>query len=129
MIQVEHLTKKFASVLAVDDISFRVEKGKIWGFLGPNGAGKTTTMRILTGYLPANEGRALINGIDVGNDLRAVQAPGGLPARGRPRLQRADRQGVPALRGRAARPGEKRRSAAPSSASSRRPTCRASTAA
>jgi ABC-2 type transport system ATP-binding protein len=73
MIQVEHLTKKFASVLAVNDISFRVEKGKIWGFLGPNGAGKTTTMRILTGYLPPNDGRALINGIDVGEDLRSIQ--------------------------------------------------------
>ncbi len=73
MIQVENLTKKFANVRAVDDISFRVEKGKIWGFLGPNGAGKTTTMRILTGYLPANEGRATINGIDVGGDAAAVR--------------------------------------------------------
>jgi ABC-2 type transport system ATP-binding protein len=73
MIQVENLTKKFANVRAVDDISFRVEKGKIWGFLGPNGAGKTTTMRILTGYLPANEGRARINGIDVGGDSGAVR--------------------------------------------------------
>lgn len=73
MIQVEHLTKKFASTLAVNDISFRVEKGRIWGFLGPNGAGKTTTMRILTGYLPPNDGRALINGIDVGEDLRSIQ--------------------------------------------------------
>jgi ABC-2 type transport system ATP-binding protein len=73
MIQVEHLTKKFASVLAVNDISFRVEKGRIWGFLGPNGAGKTTTMRILTGYLPPNDGRALINGIDVSEDLRSIQ--------------------------------------------------------
>jgi len=73
MIQVEHLSKKFANVLAVNDISFRVEKGKIWGFLGPNGAGKTTTMRILTGYLPPNEGRALINGIDVNSDLRSIQ--------------------------------------------------------
>jgi len=73
MIQVERLSKKFASVLAVNDISFAVEKGKIWGFLGPNGAGKTTTMRILTGYLPPNEGRALINGIDVNSDLRTIQ--------------------------------------------------------
>jgi ABC-2 type transport system ATP-binding protein len=73
MIQVENLTKKFANVRAVDDISFRVERGKIWGFLGPNGAGKTTTMRILTGYLPANEGRARINGIDVGGDPGAVR--------------------------------------------------------
>ncbi len=73
MIQVEHLSKKFAEVQAVNDISFQVEKGKIWGFLGPNGAGKTTTMRILTGYLPPNEGQARINGIDVNADPRAVQ--------------------------------------------------------
>ncbi len=73
MIQVEHLTKKFAATLAVDDISFTVEKGKIWGFLGPNGAGKTTTMRVLTGYLPPNEGRALIGGMDVAENPRAIQ--------------------------------------------------------
>jgi ABC-2 type transport system ATP-binding protein len=60
-------------VQAVKDISFRVEKGKIWGFLGPNGAGKTTTMRILTGYLPPNEGWARINGIDVGSDLKSIK--------------------------------------------------------
>ena len=73
MIQVERLTKKFAETVAVRDISFTVDKGMIWGFLGPNGAGKTTTMRVLTGYLPANEGRALIDGIDVAADTRAVQ--------------------------------------------------------
>jgi len=73
MIQVEHLSKKFADVQAVDDISFRVEKGKIWGFLGPNGAGKTTTMRILTGYLPPNAGQARISGIDVGTDVKAIK--------------------------------------------------------
>ncbi len=73
MIQVENLSKKFADVRAVNDISFRVEKGRIWGFLGPNGAGKTTTMRILTGYLPPNEGQARINGIDVSSDLRTIK--------------------------------------------------------
>jgi len=73
MIQVENLSKKFADVQAVKDISFQVEKGKIWGFLGPNGAGKTTTMRILTGYLPPNEGSARINGIDVSSDLRSIK--------------------------------------------------------
>jgi len=46
----------------VDDVSFRVEPGEILGFLGPNGAGKTTTMRILTGYMPASEGRATVAG-------------------------------------------------------------------
>jgi ABC-2 type transport system ATP-binding protein len=52
-------------VTAVDDISFRVEPGEILGFLGPNGAGKTTTMRVLTGYMPATEGRAVVAGFDV----------------------------------------------------------------
>jgi len=73
MIQVENVSKRFADVQAVKDISFQVEKGKIWGFLGPNGAGKTTTMRILTGYLPPNEGRAMINGIDVSTDLKSIK--------------------------------------------------------
>jgi ABC-2 type transport system ATP-binding protein len=49
----------------VDDVSFRVERGEILGFLGPNGAGKTTTMRILTGYMPPSEGRAVVAGFDV----------------------------------------------------------------
>lgn len=53
MIQVEHLTKRYGSHLAVDDISFEVEEGIVYGLLGPNGAGKSTTMNILTGYLSA----------------------------------------------------------------------------
>lgn len=65
MIQVEHLTKKFGRIVAVDDISFRIKKGEIIGFLGPNGAGKSTTMNILTGCISASEGKALINGIDI----------------------------------------------------------------
>jgi len=65
MIEVEHLTKKYNELVAVDDLSFKVEKGKIWGLLGPNAAGKTTTMRILTGYLPATDGRAFVAGLDV----------------------------------------------------------------
>ena len=55
MIEVEHLTKRYGTVTAVDDVSFRVNKGEILGFLGPNGAGKTTTMRVLTGYIPATD--------------------------------------------------------------------------
>jgi ABC-2 type transport system ATP-binding protein len=50
VIEVQHLTKRYGPFTAVDDVSFRVEKGEILGFLGPNGAGKTTTMRVLTGY-------------------------------------------------------------------------------
>ncbi len=65
MIEVEHLTKRYGTVTAVDDVSFRVNKGEILGFLGPNGAGKTTTMRVLTGYMPATEGRAAVAGYDV----------------------------------------------------------------
>ena len=65
MITVEHLTKHYGRVAAVDDISFEVPKGEILGFLGPNGAGKTTTMRILTGYMPPTSGRATVAGLDV----------------------------------------------------------------
>jgi len=65
LIEVDHLTKNFGKVRAVDDISFSVSKGEILGFLGPNGAGKTTTMRVLTGYLPASGGSAKIAGFDV----------------------------------------------------------------
>src|SRR5437660_8033665 len=65
MISVDKLTKYFGPVLAVDRISFQVDKGEIVGFLGPNGAGKTTTMRVLTTYLPATSGIARIAGYDV----------------------------------------------------------------
>src|SRR5579863_4376889 len=65
MIKVEGLTKRYARTLAVDDISFEVEKGQIVGFLGPNGAGKTTTMRVLTCFLPPTSGTAQVAGFDV----------------------------------------------------------------
>jgi ABC-2 type transport system ATP-binding protein len=65
VIEVENLTKVYNARKAVDDVSFRVEKGQILGFLGPNGAGKTTTMRILTCYMPATEGTARVAGFDV----------------------------------------------------------------
>jgi ABC-2 type transport system ATP-binding protein len=65
MIAVEHLTKKYGDLIAVSDLSFKVDEGKIWGLLGPNAAGKTTTMRILTGFLPATEGRASVGTFDV----------------------------------------------------------------
>src|SRR6201996_4963013 len=65
MIQVENLSKKYARHVAVNNISFSVEKGDIVGFLGPNGAGKTTTMRILTCFLPPTEGKARVAGFDV----------------------------------------------------------------
>jgi ABC-2 type transport system ATP-binding protein len=65
MIKVEGLTKRYARTVAVDDISFEVEKGQIVGFLGPNGAGKTTTMRVLTCFLPPTSGTANVAGFDV----------------------------------------------------------------
>jgi ABC-2 type transport system ATP-binding protein len=65
MIQVQNLSKFFGPIMAVDNISFEVDRGEIVGFLGPNGAGKTTTMRILTSYLPATSGIAKVAGYDV----------------------------------------------------------------
>jgi ABC-2 type transport system ATP-binding protein len=65
MIQVDHLTKYFGPVLAVDNITFTVDRGEVVGFLGPNGAGKTTTMRILTTFLPATSGGVKVAGHDV----------------------------------------------------------------
>lgn len=65
MIEVKHLVKKYGEHLAVDDLSFTLEKGQILGFLGPNGAGKSTTMNILTGYISATEGTVSINGHDI----------------------------------------------------------------
>ena len=65
MIETRGLTKRFGPLVAVRDISFAVKKGAILGFIGPNGAGKTTTMRMITGYLPATEGDAIVAGFDV----------------------------------------------------------------
>lgn len=64
-IKVQHLSKVYGTQKAVDNISFEVNKGEILGFLGPNGAGKSTTMKILTGYIPATEGTAEVNGFNV----------------------------------------------------------------
>jgi ABC-2 type transport system ATP-binding protein len=64
MIIVEHLTKSFGRKLAVDNISFSVQKGEVLGFLGPNGAGKSTSMRMITGYLPPSAGKVSVCGFD-----------------------------------------------------------------
>ena len=72
-ITVEHLTKSYGKQIALKDVSFTIEKGEIVGFLGPNGAGKSTLMKVLTTYLKADEGVALVNGHDVGTDTRNVQ--------------------------------------------------------
>ena len=80
MIEVSNLTKKYGDHIAVDHLSFRVEKGQIYGFLGPNGAGKSTTMNIITGYLAATEGTVTIDGKDVQKDPEeAKRAIGYLP--------------------------------------------------
>jgi len=73
MIEVQELTKKYGELVAVRDLTFKVETGRIWGLLGPNAAGKTTTMRILTGYQPATSGRATVAGFDVFNEPDAVK--------------------------------------------------------
>ena len=80
MIEVQHLTKRYGPVTAVDDISFTVQRGEILGFLGPNGAGKTTTMRVLTGYMPPTEGKAIVAGYDVFEQpIEAKRRTGYLP--------------------------------------------------
>jgi ABC-2 type transport system ATP-binding protein len=80
VIEVQHLTKRYGRFTAVDDVSFRVERGEILGFLGPNGAGKTTTMRILTGYMPATDGKAIVAGFDVFDQpVEAKRRTGYLP--------------------------------------------------
>jgi len=80
MIKVEGLTKRYARTVAVDNISFEVEKGQIVGFLGPNGAGKTTTMRVLTCFLPPTSGTANVAGFDVlENPIEVKKRIGYLP--------------------------------------------------
>jgi ABC-2 type transport system ATP-binding protein len=80
VIEVQNLSKQYGPFKAVDDVSFRAEAGEILGFLGPNGAGKTTTMRIITGYMPATEGRATVAGFDVFDQpIEAKKRTGYLP--------------------------------------------------
>ena len=74
MIQVENLVKRYGGHTAVDDMSFVVEEGKIYGFLGPNGAGKSTTMNVMTGYIAADGGRVLIDGHDILKEPIAAKA-------------------------------------------------------
>ncbi len=74
MIKVDHLTKSFSSVKAVDDLSFEINQGEIVGFLGPNGAGKTTTMRMITGFISPDSGSITIDGKALDKDLTVSQA-------------------------------------------------------
>lgn len=73
MIEVKNLVKRYGNHIAVDHLSFTVEKGQILGFLGPNGAGKSTTMNIITGYMSATEGTVTVNGIDVYEEPEEVK--------------------------------------------------------
>jgi ABC-2 type transport system ATP-binding protein len=80
MIEVQNLTKRYGPVTAVDNVTFRAEAGEILGFLGPNGAGKTTTMRVITGYIPATNGKVLVVGHDVfEHPIEAKRRTGYLP--------------------------------------------------
>ncbi len=72
-IDAQHLVRRFGAFSAVDDVSFRVEKGEIFGFLGPNGSGKTTVIKMLTGLLPLTAGEATVYGIDVRKDPEGVR--------------------------------------------------------
>src|SRR5271156_1704862 len=72
-ISAENLVRRFGAFTAVNDISFRVEKGEIFGFLGPNGSGKTTIIKMLTGLLPLTDGNAWVEGLDVRKDAEAVR--------------------------------------------------------
>ena len=74
MIEVTNLTKRYGNHIAVENLSFRVEKGQIYGFLGPNGAGKSTTMNIITGYLAASEGTVTINNHDIQKEPEQAKA-------------------------------------------------------
>ena len=80
MIEAKGIVKRYGDTLAVDGVSFSVAAGEVVGFLGPNGAGKTTTMRILTGFLPASDGTALIDDHDIFHEaIAARRAIGYLP--------------------------------------------------
>jgi ABC-type multidrug transport system ATPase subunit len=72
-ISAEHLVRRFGKVTAVNDISFRVEQGEIFGFLGPNGSGKTTAIKLLTGLLPLTSGSAQVEGLDVRTDSESIR--------------------------------------------------------
>ncbi|BFK88159.1 hypothetical protein I4200191B4_24650 [Pseudoflavonifractor gallinarum] len=100
MIKVEHLTKYYGDFLAVDDLSFEIDEGHVYGFLGPNGAGKSTTMNMMTGCLSATSGRVEVGGFDLFEDAdQAKKLIGYLPEQPPP-LHERDTGGVPALRGR-----------------------------
>lgn len=84
MIEVKNITKKYGSVTAVDNISFKIEEGEIIGLLGPNGAGKSTTMNMITGYIEPTEGEILINGNDISKKPKKAKSQIGYMPEGVP---------------------------------------------
>src|SRR5579872_4690407 len=72
-VEVDHLLKRFGAFVAVDDVSFQVKRGEIFGFLGPNGAGKSTTIRILCGLLTPTSGKATVYGYDVASQAELIR--------------------------------------------------------
>src|SRR5262245_41960566 len=84
MIKTEHLSKRYDTLTAVDDVSFEVRPGEVLGFLGPNGAGKSTTMRMLAGFIAPTSGKASICGHDVESAPLAAKASLGYLPEGAP---------------------------------------------
>ena len=78
ILEVENLVKKYGDFAAVDDVSFNVEEGEVFGLLGPNGAGKTTTISILTGVTEATDGTARIGGFDIHSQMDEAKKINGL---------------------------------------------------
>ena len=74
MIEVQHLTRRYGDLVAVDDVSFRIDHGEVVGLLGHNGAGKTTIMKMLTCFLEPTSGMIRIADLEIGTDTRAIQA-------------------------------------------------------
>ncbi len=112
MIELDQLSRRFGSIVAVDGVSLNVARGEVTGLLGPNGAGKTTTMRLATGYLHPTSGRARIDGIDVADNPVAARRRFGYLPEGAPLYPEMTPRGllrfaaaIHGLNGRAARRG------------------------
>lgn len=84
MIEVKNITKKYGSLTAVDNISFKINEGEIIGLLGPNGAGKSTTMNMITGYIEPTEGEILIEGYDISKKAKKAKSQIGYMPEGVP---------------------------------------------
>ncbi len=94
LIEIKELRKAFGPIVAVDGISFTVDKGDVLGFLGPNGAGKSTTMKMLSGFLPPDGGTALVNGHDIITDVINVRRSLGYLAENAPAYDEMSAMGM-----------------------------------